>query len=92
MLYEKALDTLEDVALITKRQVSEIAWVVASQAQKQGVDTQPLLDRLRPKPKGGVATPGALDAWHDKLDTRPRLLVLGTGWGAHALVKVKKAF
>ena len=29
-----------------------------------------------------------LAAWEDPTDTRPRLLVMGSGWAAHALVKI----
>ena len=32
-----------------------------------------------------------LDAWQDDADPRPRLLVVGSGWAAHALVKIVDA-
>ena len=32
-----------------------------------------------------------LSAWEDESDTRPRLLIIGSGWGAHALVKIVNA-
>lgn len=32
-----------------------------------------------------------LDAWEDASDPRPRLLIVGSGWGAHALVKIVDA-
>ena len=32
-----------------------------------------------------------LTAWEDESDTRPRLLIIGSGWGAHALVKIVDA-
>jgi ornithine cyclodeaminase/alanine dehydrogenase-like protein (mu-crystallin family) len=92
LLLEKALDTLEDVALITKRQVNEVVNAVALRAQAQGGNTQALLDATRRTGTGtgaGMSTAvGALGAWQDASDVRPRLLVLGAGWAAHALIKV----
>jgi len=32
-----------------------------------------------------------LAAWDDKADTRPRVLVIGSGWAAHAMVKIVDA-
>ena len=32
-----------------------------------------------------------LESWEDPEDTRPRLLVIGSGWAAHALVKIVDA-
>ena len=32
-----------------------------------------------------------LEAWEDATDPRPRLLIIGSGWGAHALVKIVDA-
>jgi hypothetical protein len=40
------------------------------------------------KAKGDELKGPALAEWENTRDVRPRLLVLGSGWGAHALVKV----
>ena len=32
-----------------------------------------------------------LDCWQDESDHRPRVLVIGSGWAAHALVKIVDA-
>jgi NADH dehydrogenase FAD-containing subunit len=39
----------------------------------------------------GVNPIDCLAAWEDDKDPRPRILVIGSGWGAHALVKIVDA-
>lgn len=47
-----------------------------------------LARRLQAAP---VSAENCLAAWNDEADPRPRLLVLGSGWAAHALVKIVDA-
>ena len=87
LLAEKGLDSVEDVALHVKRLAKK--RLAKKQGQRLGVATP------EASPGGSISSSsssgsggGALGAWRDATDPRPRVLVLGSGWAAHALIKV----
>ena len=73
----QALDTFEDMVLMARRQVAELA----SESELEDAD--------QGGPPATVGFDDTLNLWRSD-DPRPRVLVLGSGWGAHAFIKVHR--
>ena len=59
---------------------------------ERGLDTlEDALLHFRRLSREGINVEDSLATWDDPNDPRPRLLVLGSGWAAHALVKIIEA-
>eukprot|EP00816_Leptocylindrus_hargravesii_P005353 CAMPEP_0196817792 /NCGR_PEP_ID=MMETSP1362-20130617/62580_1 /TAXON_ID=163516 /ORGANISM="Leptocylindrus danicus, Strain CCMP1856" /LENGTH=672 /DNA_ID=CAMNT_0042195631 /DNA_START=146 /DNA_END=2161 /DNA_ORIENTATION=- len=83
VLLNKGLDTIEDAYTHFRRLQLEEAYlnqtIAPTSASKLNMD-----DTISSITEGI----NCLTQWNDPLDKRPRLLVIGSGWGAHALIKI----
>jgi NADH dehydrogenase FAD-containing subunit len=61
---------------------------IATRLLDTAEDALLLARRVKAEPVGVI---DCLAAWDDASDTRPRVLVIGSGWAAHALVKIVDA-
>ena len=69
-----------------------ISSTPAEKFVERGLDTlEDALLHFRRLSREGINVEDSLATWDDPNDPRPRLLVLGSGWAAHALVKIIEA-
>ena len=69
-----------------------ISSTPAEKFVERGLDTlEDAFLHFRRLSREGVDPEDSLASWDDDTDPRPRLLVLGSGWAAHALVKIIEA-
>eukprot|EP00814_Leptocylindrus_danicus_P019639 CAMPEP_0116007610 /NCGR_PEP_ID=MMETSP0321-20121206/2394_1 /TAXON_ID=163516 /ORGANISM="Leptocylindrus danicus var. danicus, Strain B650" /LENGTH=610 /DNA_ID=CAMNT_0003476323 /DNA_START=299 /DNA_END=2127 /DNA_ORIENTATION=- len=86
ILFNKGLDTIEDAYTHFRRLQLEEAYLnqtIASTFNMDGLSSSSSSSSITEE---GIII--ALTQWNDPLDKRPRVLVIGSGWGSHALIKI----
>jgi hypothetical protein len=91
LVAESLLNSVEDMTLHLKRQAKK-NWgrprpsVHRLSVQRRAVDRNEVRSSSA---VGSSGSAGTLREWTSMSDPRPRVLVLGSGWAAHALAKVR---